>query len=139
MDLPAVVDPAGGHGGATEVDGAPPVVDRLDTPVSILSAVNLPAVAMDLPAVVDPGEVGRLAIPMATPVECLLKAATVLLLVVTEPKLVIRAGGEDEAGTEGRGRGTEEREGTGGREGDKGMEGALPVIGRRSRWMSRRR
>ena len=79
---------------------------------------------MDLPAVVDPGEVGRLAIPMATPVECLLKAATVLLLVVTEPKLVIRAGGEDEAGTEGRGRGTEEREGTGGREGDKGMEGA---------------
>ena len=47
------VDPAEGRGEATaEVDVAPPVVAHLDTPVATLSAVNLPAVAMDLPAVV---------------------------------------------------------------------------------------
>ena len=105
MDLPAVVDPAEGLGEATEEVVAPPVVDRLDTPVAIPSAVNLAMelllhlllrARMDLPAAVDP----------------------------TEPKLVIRGGGEGEAGTEGRAGGTEEREGTGGREGETGMEGA---------------
>ena len=72
----AAVDPAEG-GEATGVDVAPPAMDRLvDTPVATLSAVNLPALAMDLPAEVedrgDPAEaevdppVGRLVIPMAT-------------------------------------------------------------------------
>ena len=141
----AAVDPAEG-GEATEVDVAPPAVDRLvDTPVATLSAL-----AMDLPAVVedrgDPAEaevdppVGRLVIPMATLpasllrvgmglrplevtaavlVECLLKVVTVLLpvaLVAMKPKLVIRGGGGGGEGMEG---GMEEREGR-----EEGMEGA---------------
>ena len=150
-ELPAVVDPAEGRGEATEVDAARPVVDRLDTPVATPVSASLPAVAMDLLAVEeDHGESveaeveGRLDTRVGTPpasllrvgmelrplevtaavVECLLKVVTVLLLVATEPKLVIRGGGEGEAGTEGKGEGTEERTGgTGGREGEEGMEG----------------
>ena len=147
-ELQAAVDPAEGHGEATEVDAAP--VDRLDTPGATLSA-NLPAVATDLLAVEeDHGEAveaeveGRLDTPVPTPpasllrldmelqplevtaavVECLLKVDTVLRLVATEPKLVIRGGGEGGEGTEVRGGGTEERTGgTGGRDGEEGMEG----------------
>ena len=51
----------------------------------------------------------------------------VLLLLVglmaIEPKLVIKGGGEGEAGTEGRGGGMEEREGREERVGEEGMEG----------------
>ena len=147
-ELQAAVDPAEGHGEATEVDAAP--VDRLDTPGATLPA-NLPAVATDLLAVEeDHGEAveaeveGRLDTPVATPpasllrlgmelqplevtaavVECLLKVDTVLRLVATEPKLVIRGGGGGGEGTEVRGGGTEERTGgTGGRDGEEGMEG----------------
>ena len=148
-ELQAAVDPAEGLGEATEVDAAP--VDRLDTPGVTLPA-HLPAVATDLLVAVeeDHGEAveaeveGRLDTPVATPpasllrldmelqplevtaavVECLLKVDTVLRLVATEPKLVIRGGGEGGEGTEVRGGGTEERTGgTGGRDGEEGMEG----------------
>jgi len=150
-DLPVVVDPGEGRGDPTEaVDRLDTPVDRLDIPVETL-AVNPPAAVMDLLAVVeDRGEldpaVDRLDTPVATlpasllrvgtelrplevtatVVEWLLKVVTLLLLVgllATEPKLVIRGGGEGEAGMEGKGGGMEEREEREERVGEEGMEG----------------